>query len=222
MKKIGIIGSRVYKRHHNYYDAVTATGGEPIDLLLGYCKNGLDGIDGIIIPGGDDINPRLYNEPNTKSYNIDDNLDNLEMKIIKDAVERKIPMLGSCRGHQILNVFFGGSLIQNVQNLDIHKAVGQNDRAHMTKVDKNSFLYEIYKDEKISVNSAHHQAVKVLGKGFRAVQYSEDGLIEASEHESLPIYSVQWHPERMALACRRDDTVDGLEIFKFFIKKLHT
>ena len=69
----------------------------------------------------------------------------------------------------------------------------------------------------IRVNSSHHQAIEHTGKGLRAVMYSGDGVIEAAEHDSLPVWSVQWHPERMCFRHRRDDTVDGSLIFRFFL-----
>ena len=220
MKEIGIIGSRDYKRTYNYYDVVEFLAAKAVDLFTDYEKTGLKNIDGIIIPGGVDVNPALYSEENTDSVNIDDDLDRLEMRIIAEAVEKRIPILGSCRGHQILNVFFGGSLIQNVEHTDVHKAIGTIDRTHETNVDKDSFIYRIYNSEIVSVNSAHHQAVKKLGKNLRPVQWSGDGLIEAVCHESLPIFSVQWHPERMCLKNKRNDTVDGIKIFEYFMEQI--
>lgn len=177
-------------------------------------------IDGIVIPGGADINPALYHEKNTDSIEIDDALDELELAVIREAVEHKKPILGICRGHQILNVFFGGSLIQNVEKVDVHERIGMEDRVHMSRVKKNSFVYDIYQEERISINSAHHQAIKELAAGLEAVQFSDDGLIEAFYHTKLPVYGVQWHPERMCLKNARPDTVDGLKIFEYFINCL--
>ena len=219
MKKIAIIGTRGYKRNHNYYDAVEALGEETVEVGIGAQLDCIKDVNGVIIPGGVDVNPALYHAQNTDSVNIFDELDALDMEVIKIAVDRCIPILGTCRGHQILNVFFGGSLIQNVENCCIHRAVGLVDRVHEGRVEKNSFLYEIYGTEKIMTNSAHHQAIKTLGKGLRAVEFADDGIIEAMCHESLPIYGVQWHPERMCFANHRDDTVDGAGVFKYFLTK---
>ena len=117
-------------------------------------------------------------------------------------------------------MFFGGTLIQNIFCCEKHKRYHEQDRVHCTEVKENSFLYEIYESRTICVNSAHHQAVKDLGRGLVPVQYSDEGLIEAMYHESLPVYSVQWHPERMCLKNQRSDTVDGLKLFGFFINKV--
>ena len=126
-------------------------------------------------------------------------------------------MLGICRGLQIINVFFGGSLVQNVDDCAVHERLGTVDRVHETSVPHSSFLYSVYGAEKIAENSAHHQAIKRLGAGLKPMQYCGDGLIEAVRHESLPIIALQWHPERMCLACARKDTVDGLCIFRYFL-----
>ena len=217
MKKIAMIGNRKILTYENYYAAIEACGAETV-MLESYSDIGrIKDIDGVVIPGGVDVNPALYHEENVSSREIDDKLDKFEWDVICEAVKYQRPILGICRGHQLLNVFFGGSLIQNVERCDIHERTGQSDKAHSSRVKKNSFVYEIYNAEKISINSAHHQAVKELGAGLEAVQFSDDGLIEAFYHAELPIYGVQWHPERMCLKHARTDTVDGLKVFAYFI-----
>ncbi|MBR1851882.1 MAG: gamma-glutamyl-gamma-aminobutyrate hydrolase family protein [Lachnospiraceae bacterium] len=220
VKKIAIVGRRETARNENYYAAVEACGAQTVTLITSEDIKLAAYVDGIVLPGGVDLNPALYHEKNTASENIDEELDKLEFAVIREAVERKIPILGICRGHQILNVYFGGSLIQNVERCDIHTWTGKEDRVHATEVKRGSFLYEIYGAEKIAVNSAHHQAVKELGAGLEAVQFSQDGIIEAVHHVELPIYAVQWHPERMCLKNARTDTVDGLKLFVFFLGKV--
>ncbi|MBR1392072.1 MAG: type 1 glutamine amidotransferase [Lachnospiraceae bacterium] len=220
MKRILIIGKREVRRNENYYAAVEACGAEAISYDFCGRSGQTTKIDGIVIPGGADMNPALYHEENTDSIEIDDELDQLELAVIREAVEHKKPILGICRGHQILNVFFGGSLIQNVEGVDVHERIGMVDRVHMSRVKKNSFVYDIYQEERISINSAHHQAIKELAAGLEAVQFSDDGLIEAFYHTELPVYGVQWHPERMCLKNARPDTVDGLKIFEYFINRL--
>ena len=224
MKKIAVIGNRSYAKNENYYSAIENAGGIPIPLELFETASALSQLktaDGLVIPGGTDLNPSLYNEENTDSLNIDDDLDRFELDMIKEAVSRQIPILGICRGLQILNVFFGGSLIQNISCCDKHKRMHHIDNCHDVQLKENSFLYKIYGSEEIPVNSAHHQAVKKLGSGLYIAAHSCcERIVEAIEHESLPIYGVQFHPERMCLKNKRKDTVDGLKIFKYFIDKI--
>ena len=225
-KRVAIVGAREIARNENYYAAVEACGAQAVPILTmeqleSIKRKDRDKVDGIVLPGGVDLNPALYHEKNTDSRDINDALDRLELAVIEWAVEEKIPVLGICRGFQILNVYFGGSLIQNVERCDIHTWTGTEDRVHSTMVEKDSFLYEIYGAEEIMVNSAHHQAVKELGAGLKAVQFSrEDGIMEAFHHAKLPIFAVQWHPERMCLKNARTDTVDGLKIFAYFMNRL--
>ena len=176
-------------------------------------------VDGVIIPGGTDVNPVFYHEENTDSREINDRLDRYQMEIIAETVKLQKPILGICRGHQIINIYFGGTMIQNLDNCDIHERQNEQDKVHMSRVEKDSFLDEIYHSDRISVNSAHHQAVGKLGEDLRAVQFSDDGVVEAFSHTKLPIYCVQWHPERMCLRNARTDTVDGLKIFEYFVNR---
>lgn len=201
----------------NYSAAVSAVGASYVMLDWKSDSTEIEKTDGIIITGGVDLNPRLYGEENTDSVGINDLLDNFEMRVIEAAIKNNKPIFGVCRGIQMLNVYFGGTLVQNVQNCDIHKREADKDKIHTSRVDKNSFLYEIYGLENLNINSAHHQAIKKIAKEFRAIQYSPDNLIEAFQHESLPIYGVQWHPERTCLSYAQQNVVDGLKLFKWFI-----
>lgn len=235
---VGLIGYKEESRFGNYLAAIKACGVDVIimDHLCAECDKDesakyncdrgvcaeekyVDRIDALVIAGGVDINPARYHEPNTASENIDDSLDAFEWKVLQAVIARNIPILGICRGHQLLNVFFGGTLIQNIDTADQHVRKGETDQAHETICEKDSFIYEIYGRQDISVNSAHHQAIGKLGTDFTVVQRCKDGTIEAIRHKSLPIYGVQWHPERMCLKHRREDTVDGIELFRYFIKK---
>ncbi len=218
MKQIGIpvIEDNNYR---NYYNVIRALGDEPIAIVSEEDIQMMNQLDGILIPGGVDVNPALYHQENTASENINDALDTWEMKVIRTAVELQLPILGICRGEQILNVYFGGTLIQNIDSAKRHaRKLEEPDKVHNSEVVKDSFLEDIYQDEKISINSAHHQAVDQLGEGFVVAQYSDDHIVEAIQHTSLPIYAVQWHPERMCLEHKREDTVDGFKIFEFFQK----
>lgn len=226
MKSIAIIGRKECLRNCNYFNAVEACGAEPFELDPdGDVKEGLrrlsESADGLIIPGGIDLCPELYNEENIACGETDPRLDNYEIEIVREAVKMRIPILGVCRGHQLLNVFFGGSLYQDISCCEKHKPFDMTkDRAHKTKVEPESFIYDIYGSEIVRVNSAHHQAIKKLGEHLIPVQYSEEGVIEAVYHDELPVYGVQWHPERMCLKNRREDTEDGLKLFQYFIDRV--
>ena len=221
MKNIVLIGPDNLLAPENYYDVITACHANYMTLDIGEPIEKLKDADGIILPGGVDVNPKLYHEENKGSRYINDELDEMEMKTINYALKHHIPMFGTCRGMQILNIYFGGTMNQDISTKDIHSAYSEKgrwyDRRHDTLVTKDSFIHKVYGSRFISVNSAHHQGLKQLGWGFKTVQISDDDLIEGIEHDSLPIIAVQWHPERMALSLRRDDTVDGLPLFDYFI-----
>ncbi len=221
MKTIGIVGFREMSRNYNYYNAVEACGVQtmPLDLYGG--TDSVGDLDGIVLPGGTDVNPALYHEGNTASRQLDKRLDWFELAVISEAVKYEIPVFGICRGHQLINVFFGGSLIQNVDHCGIHDyCKDKSDRVHGGRVVHGSFLFEVYGKERIVTNSAHHQAVHRIGEKLDVAEYSDDGLIEAVYHTELPIFGVQWHPERMCLNNARDDTEDGLRIFEYFVNHI--
>lgn len=164
-------------------------------------KSNISKYDGLILPGGGDINPSRYNEKKKGSKNISNKLDNLQFTVLGKFVEAKKPVLGICRGSQVINVYFGGSM-----NQDIKQHMGTN---HPTTITKGSMVYRVY-GTKLQVNSFHHQSVKRLGKGLRIVQRAGDGTVEGIEHTTLPVYGLQWHPEAMGAS--------GRKILKKFLK----
>ena len=195
-----------------YYDAVTASGAAAV---YDFDASRLEEYDGLLLCGGVDINPTRYGEEINGSVNIDDARDEYEFGLIKLFVEAKKPILAICRGYQLVNVFFGGSLIQHIPTADDHR--GEGDAVHIVDSADGSVLTQLY-GTRFSVNSAHHQAIKRLGEGLRLVQTSDaDGVAEGVEHVSLPILAVQWHPERTTLSRARPDTVDGGKIFDYFV-----
>ncbi len=222
MKKIGVIVSKDQTQKNNYLPAVIAAGAEavPINPYDDKSDTGLlvEGIDGLVIPGGVDVQPFYYHEDNIACGSFDPELDEFEMKILAEAVKQNKPILGICRGMQLINVFFGGSLYQNIFCCEFHKRYENKDRVHITKVEEGSFLHKIFGKTDIAVNSAHHQAVKVLAEDLVPVQYSREGILEAYYHKTKPVYGVQWHPERMCLEHARTDTEDGLKVFRFFVE----
>ena len=194
------------QKSENYVNAVSECGAEPILNEEDY------GCDGLIICGGTDIHPSYYGEENTNCGYIDDERDEREFEITKRFIETGKPILGICRGHQLLNIIFGGNLIQHVSNASDHKQHDGIDSVHTIKANPKSILYNLYGDY-FFVNSSHHQAINQLGEGLIPTAFSADGLIEATEHVSKPYLTVQFHPERM----NTDKTENGIEIFKYFI-----
>ena len=174
------------------------------------------GYDGLILCGGSDIDPGYYQEPIAGSVDIDSDRDKLEFALLKAYLEAGKPVMGVCRGFQLLNIFFGGSLHQDIPEAGVHTNKTDHYLTHEVTAVADSMIGAIYGTQ-FPVNSAHHQAVKQLGKGLRPTAFWEDKYIEAFEHTSLPVFAVQWHPERMCFAQKRADTVDGTALFEKFI-----
>lgn len=154
-------------------------------------------IQGIIIGGGDDIEPVHYGgavSDTLRGY--DKERDRLEMQMIERARAAAIPILGICRGAQLINVVAGGTLFNNIRSMRRHTS----NRRHITPVkwitlSRDSQLRSHLGVEKIKVNSLHHQAVNVLGKGLRVTGEDKDGIVQAIESQSDFVLGVQWHPE---------------------------
>lgn len=169
--------------------------------------------DGLLICGGVDTHPRYYGEEINGAVNINEDRDAAEWELIRAFSEAGKPIFGICRGYQLLNIYFGGTLHQHIPTASLH----QEDKAHSVTVEKDSILQRLYGADTITVNSAHHQAVKTLGHDLRATAHWQ-GMVEALEHTTLSVFGVQWHPERMCFDNRRDDTVDGALLFEYFIE----
>lgn len=212
-------------RHANWYDAVEAAGGKLADIWEGY---GAAEFDGLLIPGGGDVDPAFYHRPLDGGEPPDRELDEHQFAAIGAFVRAGKPILGVCRGHQVLNVYFGGTLIQDIPTQYAppgggaplnHSQVDDRDDAHMTHALPGSFVAGVYGMTELPVNTAHHQAVEIPGEGFEVVQWAEDGTVEAMRHKTLPVFALQWHPERMCLKHARADTVDGLKIIRYFVER---
>lgn len=212
MKKLFLLGEA--NDFTNYINAFHALGAE----VVASCNDSLaHECDALILPGGGDVNPALYGAEMNGSYDPNDARDNAEMRVIARFLAMERPILGICRGLQILNVAFGGTLIQHI---DDHNQLPQRqDRVHLTKAN-DPFLTSLYGDS-FSVNSAHHQVIDRLGVGLQAIQWSEEGYIEAFRHITRPVFGVQWHPERMCFALKRDDTVDGSKVLRTFLSYIN-
>ena len=161
--------------------------------------------DGLVLTGGGDVDPSLYrgNVNHPKVYGVDGKRDDFERGAIDIALKSEMPVLGICRGLQIANVHFGGTLIPDLAEMGktIHETQKDYEQRHDISVEQKSFLAQTVGSVNGNVNSYHHQATAESGKGLRVTARSEDGIIEAMELDDESVKSffllIQWHPERM-------------------------
>ena len=186
---------------------------EEIDSFLEKC-------DGFLFTGGHDIDPEYYQEKPLMNVECCPKRDKLEKIVLDNALKTDKPVLGICRGIQWINVYFNGTLYQDLPsqyNSGVnHRQIKPYDnKVHKVSIDKQSPFYSLIQKEELYVNSLHHQAIKTLGKGLKAMAYSEDNLIEAIYHPDYSfVWAVQWHPEFLF---KKEE--DQNLIFKEFIKK---
>ncbi len=181
-----------------YIDAIVENGDVPLVLPIVNDNNiileQVKSIDALILSGGGDINPTLYRKDNLDSISIDDLRDAYELKLLECALKLNKPILGICRGLQMINVYFNGTLLQHIDN---HNQNFTPDLgAHEIKVRGESWLEECLGKE-IRVNSFHHQVIDMLGDDIIVDAISNDGYIEAISIPEKHVYAVQFHPEMM-------------------------
>ena len=211
---------------NNYINAVSKSGATPIILPVvsdeKTIKNQLEIADALILTGGYDVNPHFYNEePSKKMGKICTARDEFDLKLIEIALELKKPILGICRGMQILNVYFGGTLYQdlsynNESHIEHNQKAHYSEGTHFIKIEEGSFLYKI-SEKNERVNSFHHQAINDLADNFKAIAFANDGVIEAIENKGKDsiILGVQFHPEMMF-----EKNEFAQKIFKAFIDEI--
>ena len=216
MKTAAIVGYE--KQVPKYIAALQATGIQPVVTLD---INEALACDGLLLPGGGDVHPARYGAENQGSRDIDEQLDEIQLNALDSFVQNgKKPILGICRGHQVVNIYFGGGLIQDLALARTHMAKSYEDGSfedsvHPVQNLPGSILHRLYGEHMIS-NSSHHQGLGDIGRGLRALSFSPDGVVEAAEHDTLPILTVQFHPERMCYDYARKDADDGRHIFQWF------
>jgi putative glutamine amidotransferase len=174
---------------------VEAAGAEPVELPPG--TSALPDVDGLLLPGGWDVDPAFYGEKkDDKVGPIDHDLDETELRLFQQARERELPVLGICRGQQVINVALGGSLVQHLEDHDV-RGFGRSHLAHTIEVDPASELGHAAGEHKIRVNSFHHQAIKRLAPGLHQTAKGEDDTVEGVESDDGLIVAVQCHPEEL-------------------------
>lgn len=173
----------------------------------------------LLLPGGGDISPLFYKETNTASKDIDYFLDQRQFSLLDSFVKMRRPVLGICRGIQLINVYFGGTLYQQLFTHDSHEWK-EKDQLHLVYNAKKSIFHQLYGNSSL-VNSAHHQGIAQLGNGLKVTQYSPDGVIEGVQHKKNPILGVQWHPERTGPSFQPSvQLADGKLLIQYFLKYL--
>lgn len=212
----------------DYHESIIDAGAVPIIIPVTTNQEVLDQyiemIDALVITGGYDIDPLRYNEePHEKLSDISPERDEYEFYLVEKAMENNLPILGICRGHQVLNVANGGTLYQDISLAEnttgvVVKHIQQalcKYPTHKIDIEEDTMLYEIFGKE-VLVNSFHHLAVKDVAQGFKVSARAKDGIIEAIESKEGPfMMGVQWHPE--ALSKTRKEMA---RFFDYFIKRV--
>ncbi|MBD5545198.1 MAG: C26 family cysteine hydrolase domain-containing family [Lachnospiraceae bacterium] len=196
-KKVLIPGRPEFTK--NYEAAVASYGASPI---VSFSDVSAKDYELLLLPGGGDIHPSFFNQTNTASRNLDYELDQAQFKLLDRFVKAEKPVLGICKGMQLINVYFGGNILQNMNadQLAIH-SYQEEDSYHLIFLNTlSSIPLKIgfpFFPGKMLVNSAHHQCIDHLGQGLTTLQYSLDYVPETIAHINLPVLGFQWHPERL-------------------------
>lgn len=189
--------------YSSYSRSVISAGGIPVHIPLDVEAPALvEHVDGLLFCGGADIDPARYGAERSSDVEPPEyERDRLELALIGEAFENEVPVLGICRGMQLLNVSLGGSLHQHVPSHAKFDAPVDSE-THSIEIADGSLLQSFY-GSICRVNSLHHQTVDRIGSDLTVVARSDDGSVEAVEHEFLPVVGVQWHPEMLA-GCATD------------------
>lgn len=208
----------------DYYNAIVNIGAIPI--ILPYAnhvdlKDILDIVDGVLLTGGDDIDPAFLDEgPLTSLGKVNPERDIRELSIARYCLQERIPLLGICKGMQVMGIACGGQLYQDIYSQKTSHTIQHQQKApswygwHEIELEQDTKLYTIIHNTTIRVNSFHHQGMKDSGSLLKVCARSKDDLIEAIEHPEHPFYiGVQWHPERMFHKNKQQQ-----QLFKSFLK----
>ena len=215
--------------NNTYVNAVIRAGGLPIILPVGIEKDAkrfAGMLDGLLLTGGEDIDPMIFEEePHANLGKVDPMRDTVELNLTKEFLALNKPILGLCRGLQMINVALGGNMYQDIYGQKTQKTgillqhaqkAPTSHPSHFVQVEKGSLLESIAKMSEIKVNSFHHQAVKKVPKPLQVSGVASDGIIEAIESTAHAfVLGVQWHPEALA---QNKDAV-SLRLFDAFVEK---
>ncbi len=208
-----------------YFQALVEAGARPQELVLfaaaDRSRAARAELDGVLFAGGEDVDPAFYDEKKKyDSVKVNRARDEFEMALLDRALEERLPILGICRGSQMINVKFGGALYQDVQRdeattLEHRREKERRERVHQVAVTEPESLLGSAVSGGCRVNSLHHQAIKRVGRGLKVTAYSEDGLVEAFEDggEYPFLMAVQWHPEEIV------EQPEQKRIFEQFLAK---
>jgi putative glutamine amidotransferase len=216
---IGITSSRITVRHgtiasigayESYLQAVQNAGGLPLIIPITLPDDALeasfDRLDGILFPGGGDVNPSLFNgNGHSEVYGIEDDRDRTEIYLCRRAAQEGKPFFGICRGIQVANVALGGSLYTHIADQhpgaikhDWYPDIPRETLAHEVRVQSGSLVEKVTASTLLKTNSLHHQGVLNIGAGLKPTAWAPDGLVEAVELPAHPFFlGVQWHPENL-------------------------
>ncbi len=218
MEKIMIAGLQT--ADNNYAGLVDALKLMGKESFISLCPEDADKASHIIFPGSfQDINPERWGAADEASNDINNDLDEAQWTIMDIAVENRKPVLGICRGMQLINVYFGGTLMQDMPFKEVH-IKKEPEQYHQLVISENSFMFDLL-GPVTEVNSRHHQGVGCVGDNLRvsALWLGEMGLVmEGIEHRELPIIGVQWHPESMYMEGTEKQKEDGRKIFDYFFR----
>ncbi|MFW5980317.1 MAG: gamma-glutamyl-gamma-aminobutyrate hydrolase family protein [Halanaerobiales bacterium] len=223
----GVTGQDMAMCTMDYLRGVQEGGGIPFGISVinndEYIEDVVKRCDGILLSGGPDINPGVYNaRPESRCGKIVQIRDEFEIKLIKKVLEYDKPLLGICRGAQLINLVYGGTLYQHIDDQQdnwYNHALTQFPRwylAHEVELVKNTHLYNIFNKKILKTNSLHHQAIKEVGDGLKITARTKDGIVEGIEDEEKEfLLGVQWHPEMMYFKYEEQK-----EIFTYFIENI--
>ncbi|MEA1976095.1 MAG: gamma-glutamyl-gamma-aminobutyrate hydrolase family protein [Bacillota bacterium] len=219
----------------DYANAIEQAGGIPflIPILNNHDEKIIDEIisriDGIIFTGGEDVDISFYSNEKAEADTLSimkSNIerDKFELKLLKSAIKLDKPILGICRGIQLINIYFNGTLYKDI-NSEYKTNINhlgpldyKNKKIHKINISHDSELFKVYKRLSIDVNSFHHQAIKVVGNSLKVIGRATDGIVEAVEYTGKQwVLGLQYHPEMMF-----ENDKEQLKVFKYFVEKIKT
>lgn len=213
------VAKQASQLHRGYYDAIVEAGGLPVLLPNMHEEKALEllnSLDGLLLSGGNDVEPGFFGEaPIPKLGFINPFRDSLEISLCRQAMKQDMPVLGICRGIQLMNIAMGGTIYQDLESQWTSGKLYKHSQqapdwygSHEVELEKDSKLIQLLGVEKLRTNSFHHQAIKKLAPCFKATAWCGDGVVEGIESPSHTFaVGVQWHPEKM---WQRDEKMLGL------------